>query len=114
MTRSAILISVLLFLGTALPHAALASFWMECDVKADIGKSEQAGFYQITVNQAVVTDGHTPKGTACLENKTGDVLTVKIEGDNIPAGKDIALQYRYYNAMGPAGVVESETWTLKK
>lgn len=114
MTRSVILISVILFLGTALPQAALASFWMECDVKADIEKSEQEGFYQITVNEAVVKDGHTPKGAPCLEDKTGDVLTVKIEGDDIPAGKDIALQYRYYNAMGPAGVVESETWTFRK
>ena len=114
MIRPALLIAVLLFLSTALPQTALASFWLECDVKADIAKSEQAGFYQITVNRAVVTDGHIAKGTVCLKDKEGHVLDVKIEGDNIPAGKDIALQYRYYNGMGPDGLVESEAWTVAK
>lgn len=114
MTRYITLISVILFLSTALPHTAAASFWIACDVKAAVEKTDQDGLYRIIPHKAVVTEGHMPNGTACLEDKTGNSLDVRIEGDDIPVGKDIALQYRYYNAMGPNGVVESETWTVEK
>lgn len=114
MIRYAILISVILFLSAALPQTAFASFWVECDVTADIEKSEQDGLYHITLRKAVVTDGHVSKGMPCFEDKTGKVLHIKIEGENIPAGENIALHYRHYNAMGPNGVVNSETWAVAK
>jgi hypothetical protein len=111
MTRSVILISVLLFLGAALPQTAQASFWVECDVTADVKKTDQDGLYHIIPQEAVVTDGHVAKGSACLADKKGELLHVKIDGDKIPAGENIRLQYRHYNAMGPNDVVDSETWT---
>jgi hypothetical protein len=114
MTRTVTLISVILFLSTALPHKAAASFWIACDVKADVEKTDQDGLYRITPHEAVVIEGHMPDGTACLEDKTGNALDIRIEGEDIPVGADIALQYRYYNAMGPGGVVESETWAVKE
>ena len=97
-----------------MPQTAGASFWVECDVKADIEKAGQDGLHHITLREAVVTDGHASKGAPCFEDNTGKVLHIKIDGENIPDSGTVQLHYRHYNAMGPNGVVNSETWTVAK
>lgn len=101
-----------LLLLTLLPSSAHASFWLRCDVWADVSKAEQSKQYKVMVLRAEVVEGHMEAGSPCMGSYIGHSLTVHIPDENVPLGEGKKLRYEYYNGRGEHGPITNETWSV--
>ncbi len=99
---------IVLVLGLSMP--AQASSWLVCDVEAEvIGVNEQ--FFGIQVLSSVVTDGHSEKGSPCLEEKS--LYIIEKDQHTLQRQDKITLNYSYYDSMTPNGPMSDTEWTVK-
>lgn len=106
MLRVALLLAVLL-----LPSTAQASYWLRCEVLADVAKSDKPKYYKVTVRRAEVTEGHMEPGSPCMGSYIGHTLTVFMADRHVPLGEGKTLRYEYYNGRGQDGVITNENWS---
>lgn len=105
------LLALVSLLTVLMPQKSYASFWIACDVWVTLGEVGKDGLYPAKIEKALITDGHMLPGENCMVEAIGKTKHIDVEADElIPTDTQILLRYNYYNAMGPAGVVNSETW----
>lgn len=108
MRRPAIITAIITMM-LALPEAAHATYWQECRVTAAVEETGTPGVYSLSIEEAVVTDGHEEPGTPCLQDQQGDNLEVPVQGE-ARTGAGVELHYSYYDSLGPEGVIVEQNW----
>lgn len=104
-----VLVSLLVML---LPTAAHASYWLRCEVLADVSKADRPKYYHVSVLRAEVVEGHMEKGSPCMPKHVGNTLTVMIPDQYVPLGERKKLRFEYYNGRGEQGeAINNESWS---
>lgn len=108
--RAGILASVMTM---AVPAAAHADMWKQCEVMADVQETPQPGVFLITVQSAEVEDGDEGAniGAPCLTDRIGRPRPVEVAGDP-PIGRNETLTYDYHKKVINGIPIVIETWTV--
>lgn len=95
-----------------LPTAAHASYWLRCDVWADVAKADKPKHYRVMVLRAEVVEGSMEPGSPCIGSYIGHTLTVPIPDRYVPLGKRKKLRFEYFRGLGEQGVeITNESWS---
>lgn len=95
-----------------LPTAAHASYWLRCEVLADVAKADKPKHYHVSVLRAEVVEGHMKKGSPCIGSYIGHTLTVMMPDQYVPLGERKKLRFEYYNGLGAQGEqITNESWS---
>lgn len=97
-----------------LPTApAGASFWQSCRVTAEItavGSVMDHPELGLHITAADTMGGSHASCDEMVGNDVTGIITKSPEGITFEPGQSVVLDYIYYNAMGPNGVIDDLRW----
>ena len=88
---------------------AQASYWLVCDVEAEVIDVSET-LVDVKILSGVVTDGHATKGSSCL--KGAQTYTIDKDDHELELKDKIVLKYDHYGGRGSEGPVSSTKWEI--